>query len=98
VLAGDDISDWWECWRRMTTRYAFRGPHGSEVAEQMLSGLGGEQIVHGHSVIADQLGIEPEQVDAPYLYAEGKVLGIDGGLFVGGPCLIVQLPWTDGRA
>ncbi len=97
VLAGDDISDWWECWRRMTTRYAFRGPHGRQVAEQMLKGLGGEQIVHGHSVIADQLGIQPDQVDAPYLYAEGKVLGIDGGLFVGGPCLIVELPWTAHR-
>ena len=95
VLAGDDITDWWECWRRMTTRYAFRGPHGPEVADQMLGSLGGEQIVHGHSVIADQLGIQPDEVDEPYLYAEGKVLGVDGGLFVGGPCLVVGLPWTE---
>lgn len=95
VLAGEDISDWWECWRRMTTRYAFRGPHGPEVADQMLGGLGGEQIVHGHSVIADQLGIQPDEVDGPLLYAEGKVLGVDGGLFVGGPCLVVPLPWIE---
>ncbi|MET0234765.1 MAG: metallophosphoesterase, partial [Kibdelosporangium sp.] len=25
VLKSDDLSEWWECWRRMTTRYSFRG-------------------------------------------------------------------------
>jgi len=49
--------------------------------------------VHGHSVIADQLGIHPAQIERPYLYAGGKALGIDGGLFVGGPCLVVKLPF-----
>lgn len=93
VLKGDNISDWWDVWRRMTTRYAFRGPDGSEAAQRLLDQLGGERIVHGHSVIADQLGIHPTQIEAPFLYAEGKALGIDGGLFVGGPCLIVELPW-----
>jgi Calcineurin-like phosphoesterase len=92
LLKSDDLGEWWECWRRMTTRYSFRGPQGQEVAEQLLGFLGGDQIVHGHSVIADQLGILPAQVEAPYEYAGGKVLGIDGGLFVGGPCLIVSLP------
>ncbi|MEU6645292.1 metallophosphoesterase [Saccharomonospora sp. NPDC046836] len=93
VLAGDDIEQWWDVWRRMTTRYAFRGPHGKEAAETLLDQLGGERIVHGHSVIADQLGIHPAQIEAPYLYAGGRALGIDGGLFVGGPCLVVELPW-----
>ncbi len=93
VLAGDDIEEWWEVWRRMTTRYAFRGPNGAEVAGAMLSLLGGSRIVHGHSVIADQLGIHPSQIEEPYLYAGGTVLGVDGGLFAGGPCLVVPLPW-----
>lgn len=93
VLEGDDIVAWWDVWRRMTTRYAFRGPNGPEIAEELLRRLGGERIVHGHSVIADQLGIHPTQIEAPYLYAGGKALGIDGGLFVGGPCLVVSLPW-----
>ncbi|HWE88501.1 MAG TPA: metallophosphoesterase [Pseudonocardiaceae bacterium] len=95
LLAGDDIAEWWECWRRMTTRYAFRGVHGPQVAGEVLSVLGGKQIVHGHSVISEQLGIGPDEVDGPYLYADGKVLNVDAGLFVGGPCLVVQLPWSD---
>jgi hypothetical protein len=77
----------------MTTRYAFRGPSGEENAQRLLDALGGERIVHGHSVIADQLGIHPAQIERPYLYAGGKALGIDGGLFVGGPCLVVKLPF-----
>ncbi|SFP47390.1 Calcineurin-like phosphoesterase [Amycolatopsis arida] len=93
ILAADDLEQWWDVWRRMTTRYAFRGPRGPEAAEAVLDQFGGERIVHGHSVIADQLGIHPIQIERPYLYAGGRVLGIDGGLFVGGPCLVVELPW-----
>ncbi|HEV8561141.1 MAG TPA: metallophosphoesterase family protein [Actinophytocola sp.] len=94
VLRADDLAAWWEVWRRMTTRHAFRGPNGEEVVDKLLSVLGGTRVVHGHSVIADQLGIMPIQVDAPHSYAGGKALGIDGGVFVGGPCLVVRLPWT----
>ena len=46
-----------------------------------------------HSVIADQLGIHPTQIEGPFLYAGGKALGVDGGLFVGGPCLVIELPY-----
>jgi len=95
VLAGDDIIQWWECWRRMTTRYAFRGPEGAEIADKVLAALGGSQIVHGHSVIADQLGVHPSEVEGPCLYADGKALGVDGGVFVGGPCLVVRLSPAD---
>jgi hypothetical protein len=94
VLRADDIVEWWEVWRRMTTRHAFRGPHGEATVDKLLSALGGQQVVHGHSVIADQLGILPIQVDGPYAYAGGKALGVDGGVFVGGPCLVVRLPWS----
>jgi Calcineurin-like phosphoesterase len=93
VLDSDDLVEWWEVWRRLTTRHAFRGPNGADVAAQLLTVLGGEQVVHGHSVIADQLGIAPAMVDSPYEYAGGKALGVDGGVFVGGPCLVVELPW-----
>jgi hypothetical protein len=94
VLTGNDIVEWWEVWRRLTTRHAFRGPHGGEVAAQLLGVLGGDKVVHGHSVIADLLGVAPAQIDAPYEYADGRALGVDGGVFVGGPCLVVPLPFN----
>ncbi|GLW92985.1 metallophosphoesterase [Actinokineospora globicatena] len=94
VLQSEDSAEWWEVWRRMTTRYAFRGPEGEAAADELLTALGGKQVVHGHSVIADQLGVLPTQIEGPYLYANGKALGVDAGLFVGGPCLVVSLPWN----
>jgi len=63
----------------------------AEIADKVLAALGGSQIVHGHSVIADQLGVHPSEVEGPCLYADGKALGVDGGVFVGGPCLVVRL-------
>ncbi|WP_433162092.1 metallophosphoesterase [Kribbella sp. CA-247076] len=90
-LHSDDIVVWWEIWRRTTSRYAFRGPSGPEIARIMLQHLGGHRIVHGHSIVADQLGILPENLTGPHLYADGLALGIDGGAFDGGPCLVVEL-------
>ncbi|HET6987289.1 MAG TPA: metallophosphoesterase [Kribbella sp.] len=94
-LHSDDIEVWWEIWRRMTARYAFRGATGPEVARIMLHHLGGHRIVHGHSIVADQLGIDPEFLTGPYLYADDLALGIDGGAFDGGPCLVVELEQLD---
>jgi hypothetical protein len=90
-LHSEDITVWWELWRRMTSRYAFRGAGGPSVARELLHRLGGHRIVHGHSIVADQLGIDPAYLTGPLLYAEGLVLGIDGGAFDGGPCLVVEL-------
>ena len=90
-LHTDDIVVWWEIWRRMTSRYAFRSASGPELATVLLQHLGGHRIVHGHSIVADQLGIDPEFLTEPHLYADGLVLGIDGGAFDGGPLLLVEL-------
>jgi hypothetical protein len=91
ILHGQDLVSWWDCWHKMTTRFAFRGAAGAQTADEIMGKFGGKRIVHGHSIIADQLGIEPEQVDGPLSYADDKVLAVDGGLFDGGPCLVVEL-------
>jgi hypothetical protein len=94
VLHGEDLVEWWACWRRLTTRYAFRGTQGSATADVLLDAFGGARIVHGHSVFADQVGLRPREITEPHRYAEGKVLAVDAGLFDGGPCLVVRLPWS----
>ncbi|TWD79264.1 calcineurin-like phosphoesterase family protein [Kribbella amoyensis] len=90
-LHSDDITVWWETWRRMTARYVFRGENGPAIARTLLQHLGGHRIVHGHSIVADQLGIDPAWVTEPLLYCDDLVLGIDAGTFDGGPSLVVQL-------
>lgn len=91
VLAGDDLGQWWECWARLTARYAFAGLDGPLVAAELLGQLGGERIVHGHSLVSTFIGRASDEVTGPLSYAGGRVLAIDGGIFDGGPCVIVGL-------
>jgi len=91
VLAGEDLEQWWQCWVRLTTRHAFAGQDGQDVAEELLEQLGGGRIVHGHSVVTTFTGQDPRQVTGPLIYAAGRVLAIDGGVYGGGPCLVVRL-------
>lgn len=91
VLSGDDLGQWWQCWVRLTSRYAFAGVDGAEVAAGLLGHLGGSRIVHGHSIITTLTGQVLSEVSGPFSYAGGRVLAIDGGVYGGGPCLVVPL-------
>ena len=91
VLAGDELGKWWECWVRLTARYAFADSGGEQVAVRVIDQLGGERIVHGHSIIASLTGQDSTDVTGPLSYAGGRALAIDGGIYAGGPCLVVRL-------
>ena len=91
VLAGDDLERWWECWARLTTRYAFADVDGEQVVAELLGRLGGRRIVHGHSLISTFIGGTSSEVTGSLSYAGGRALAIDGGVYDGGPCVIVRL-------
>jgi len=57
----------------------------------VLDRLGGEHIVHGHSIIGSLVDRPSEEVEGPFTYADGLVLAIDGGRYDGGPLLLVEL-------
>lgn len=96
VLASDDLDRWWECWARLTTRYEFAGVEGEQVAAAMLDRLGCERIVHGHSFVGTFIGRDSSEVTGPRSYAGGRALAIDGGIYDGGPCLVVRLDHEPG--
>jgi hypothetical protein len=91
VLAGDDLDQWWQCWVRLTSRYAFAGVDGEKVATGLLGQLGGTRIVHGHSIITTFTGQDLRAVRGPFSYAGARALAIDGGVYAGGPCLVVPV-------
>lgn len=95
VLGGDDLEEWWDCWARLTTRYAYVGETGPELARTMLTTLGGRRLVHGHTIIGDLLDTPSVLVEDPLTYADGLVMDIDGGIYDGGPCLVVRLDDLD---
>ena len=47
--------------------------------------------MHGHSIIATLTGELPSQTTGPLWQAGGRALAIDGGLYAGGPLLLVRL-------
>jgi len=91
LIASHEFDGHWDVWARLTSRYHFSGRDGTEVARHMLDILGGEVIVHGHSIIGSLIGRASSDVDGPVLYADGLVLAIDGGRYDGGPLLVVRL-------
>jgi Calcineurin-like phosphoesterase len=91
ALQGDDIEDWWECLRRMTDRYAFVQPGGRDSAAEFAKTFGARRLAHGHSIVGDLRGIEPRETEGALLYCDRSVLAVDGGIYAGGPCLVVDL-------
>lgn len=91
---GGDFAEHWEVWRRLTDRYAFVDPRsGATTARGVLDTYGAARLVHGHSIIATlQPGGEPPAATTgPLTYADGLAVAVDGGLYAGGPLLVVEL-------
>lgn len=91
VLAGDDPVAWFEVLVRLNRRHELAGPTGTAAARLLLDTLGGEQVVHGHSIIGDLFGEPCDSYSEPRRYADGLALDIDGGIYDGGPCLVARL-------
>lgn len=90
-MQSSEIVGWWQLWRRLTLRYSYRGADGADVARQLLDHLGGQRLVHGHSIAAELAAVPYDEVTQALSYADGLVFAIDGGIYEGGPCLVTRL-------
>jgi len=84
-------------WEELLEDFARRGAFshtlgGDEFLRRFLEIFGGERIVHGHTPIYFARGIQPKHVTEAWTYAEGRCINVDGGIFIGGPGFIYQLP------
>lgn len=61
-------------------------------ASQMLSTFGGKRIIHGHTTINQLSGESIERVTRPYVYSNGLVVAVDGGIYKGGPGFVYEVP------
>jgi hypothetical protein len=101
VLQRGEGDEWWDCFRRMTKRFAFRGDSGPVAAHELLDAYGGHRVVHGHSPIPYLLGETgtedgrpAHQVSGPHVYADELAVAMDGGVTLEGEgrLLIARLP------
>lgn len=90
VLRSDDPEAWALLFDDLAARRVFeRRP---KEAGRFLKAFGGEVIVHGHTPICFATGVAPESVTEPLVYAGGRCVNIDHGLFAGGPGFVHRLP------
>jgi len=104
VLRSDEADDWWDCFRRMTKRFSFRGDAGSTACRELLDAFGGQRVVHGHSPIPYLIGDAQSEngpsgpsgqpVTGPHVYADGLAVAMDGGVTMEGQgrLLVARLP------
>ncbi len=55
------------------------------LVEHYLKRFGVQKIIHGHTPIARIIHCAPESVRSALIYADGRCVNVDGGLYMGGP-------------
>ena len=84
-------------WEEMLEEFSMRGVFshnlaGNEFIGRFLTIFGGEHIVHGHTPIHTMSGGQAKKVTTPFTYANGRCVNVDGGIYLGGPGFLYQLP------
>jgi hypothetical protein len=93
LLHGDDAARWGRLLDEFGEHGAFVSPSdGASAAEAFLGRFGGERIVHGHTPVSKMTGQPAEAVREPLLYAGGRCLDVDPGMYLGGPGFVCRLP------
>jgi aryl carrier-like protein len=83
-------------WEELIEAFSMRGVFanqyaGDEIIERFLALLGGKRIIHGHTPIHMMQGGPAKKVTEPYIYANGRCMNVDGGIYLGGPGFIASL-------
>jgi calcineurin-like phosphoesterase family protein len=91
IVQAEDRDAWDMLLEGIDRHRAFLGPSGEQRAAAFLAPLQAGRLVHGHTPIAKITQQAPETVRAPYAYAGGRCLNIDGGIYLGGSGIIQGL-------
>ncbi len=96
ILSRSDALTWEELLEDFARRGAFsHALGGDEFLRRFLTMYGGKRIVHGHTPIYYMRSIQPKHVTEAWTYANGLCTNVDGGIFVGGPGFVYQLPTSN---
>jgi|TARA_B100002003_G_scaffold249819_1_gene287212 hypothetical protein len=65
---------------------------GKQRARQILSLYGGDVLIHGHTPIPYARRTDPTSVTGPWIYCDDTCINVDGGIYMGGPGFVYELP------
>lgn len=91
ILHANKAAAWGAMLTPFATRNAFTGQNDA-VLTRFLTTFGARWLVHGHTPISTVTGQAPETITAPSVYAGGKCVNVDGGIYLGGPGFVFELP------
>lgn len=92
LLQGDDARAWAKLLDDFARRREFVGERPVASVREFLALYGGRQLVHGHSPIRTMSDLRPEETTAPWVYADGLCVNVDGGMGTAGPGFVAELP------
>jgi hypothetical protein len=93
LLKQNDALAWEELLEEFARRGTFAsGEDGEALARRFLTTYGGEQLVHGHTPISSLIRRSPKTITTAWIYAAGHCVNVDGGMYLGGPGFLYQLP------
>ena len=89
LLQSDNAAAFDQLLDEFSARRAFEDKHadGAEQAARFLRTFGGQRLIHGHTPIRDT-----KPVTAPLIYANGLCVNVDGGMYLGHPGFLYELP------
>ena len=88
TLLTGGTSDWDDLLGVFGRRFELGDP---KEARRLAATFGCDRIVHGHTPIPIVTGNDPGAVREPLVYADGRCVNVDGGLYLGGPGFVWQL-------
>lgn len=93
ILTQDSPSIWIRLLNEFTERSAFADirESGGERAASFLEAFDAKRIIHGHTPISTITRDPAVEIVQPYVYAGGRCINVDGGMYLGGPGFVCQL-------
>ena len=94
LLESADTEAWDRLLEQFGERNAFAESRGDGATQSLkfLQLFGGRQLIHGHTPIDKITGQPVEDIREPLIYARGRCVNVDGGMYRGGPGFVYRLP------
>jgi hypothetical protein len=92
LLQRSNILSWDELLASFVARSVFQHHLvGKEIVDRFLTLYKSERLIHGHTPISLVIGQPAKKVTEALVYADGRCINVDGGIYLGGSGFLYQL-------
>ena len=88
LLNNGSMEDWLQMMDAFSEHGAFYRPGGADRAALFLRIFGCDRLIHGHTPIST---LTKKPANEPLIYADGRCINVDAGLYLGGSGFIYEL-------